>query len=228
MQYNNIKPAVFKSRPNRFIAYGEVEGKEVEIHVKNTGRCKELLIPDRPIYLQYCDNPARKTKWDLISVQKGKRLINIDSQAPNQVVREFLESGKLFGQGKPILVQSEVVYGDSRFDFYVEVENRKIFIEVKGVTLEQDGLVMFPDAPSDRAVKHVEGLIKAVAEGFESYVFFVIQMEDVKYFTPHTEMQAEFTEALKKANKAGVQMMAYDCKVRPDRMEINRPVDVVL
>ena len=217
-------------RPNRFIAYAELNGKKETIHVKNTGRCAELLRPGAVIYVQESDNPERKTKWDLIAVEKetgrGKRLINMDSQIPNRVVQEWIEAGNLFPDVS--LVRPETTYGNSRFDLYVEAGDRKIFIEVKGVTLEEDGVCRFPDAPSDRAVKHLEELIRAKKEGYEAYVFFVIQMKGVSYFTPNTDTHPAFAEALRRAKEAGVEILAYDCNVTPDSIVVSEPVDAVL
>ena len=217
-------------RPNRFIAYAELNGKKETIHVKNTGRCAELLRPGAAIYVQESDNPERKTKWDLIAVEKetgsGKRLINMDSQIPNRVVQEWIEAGNLFPDVS--LVRPETTYGNSRFDLYVEAGERRIFIEVKGVTLEEDGVCRFPDAPSDRAVKHLEELIRAKKEGYEAYVFFVIQMKGVSYFTPNTDTHPAFAEALRRAKEAGVEILAYDCSVAPDSIVVSEPVDVVL
>ena len=217
-------------RPNRFIAYAELNGKKETIHVKNTGRCAELLRPGAVIYVQESDNPERKTKWDLIAVEKetgrGKRLINMDSQIPNRVVQEWIEAGNLFPDVS--LVRPETTYGNSRFDLYVEAGERRIFIEVKGVTLEEDGVCRFPDAPSDRAVKHLEELIRAKKEGYETYVFFVIQMKGVSYFTPNTDTHPAFAEALRRAKEAGVEILAYDCNVTPDSIVVSDPVDAVL
>ena len=226
MKYERISKGVFLERPNRFIAYAELAGKKEVIHVKNTGRCAELLRPGAPIYVQESDNPARKTKWDLIGVEKGSRMINMDSQVPNQVVKEWVEAGNL----KPDirLVRPETTYGNSRFDLYVETGNSRAFIEVKGVTLEEDGVVRFPDAPSDRAVKHLQELEKAVREGYEAYVFFVIQMKGVRYFTPNMDTHPAFCEALKSAKAAGVRLLAYDCRVSGDEIQIADPVPVVL
>lgn len=226
MKYERIERAVFLERPNRFIAYAGICGKKETIHVKNTGRCAELLVPGAVIYVQESRNPSRKTKWDLIAVEKGERLINMDSQIPNQAVREWIEQGK-FIPGIT-LVRPETVYGSSRFDLYVEAGERKIFIEVKGVTLEEGGVCRFPDAPSDRAVKHLEELMRAGKEGYETYVFFVIQMKDVRYFTPNTDTHPAFAEALSRAAAAGVKILAYDCMVEPDKIAIADPVDVVL
>ena len=166
MNYERMQKAVFIERPNRFIAYAQLNGQKETVHVKNTGRCAELLLPGAPVYIQKSGNPARKTKWDLIAVEKGERLINMDSQIPNKVVQEWIEDGNLFRDVR--LVRPETTYGNSRFDLYVEAGERRIFIEVKGVTLEEDGVCRFPDAPSDRAVKHLEELIRAKKEGYET------------------------------------------------------------
>lgn len=226
MKYERISKGTFLERPNRFIAYAELAGKTEVIHVKNTGRCAELLIPGASIYVQESDNPARKTKWDLIGVEKGSRMINMDSQVPNLVVKEWIESGHLTSDIR--MVRPETAYGNSRFDLYVETGSSRIFIEVKGVTLEEEGVVRFPDAPSDRAVKHLQELEKAVREGYEAYVFFVIQMKGVRYFTPNMDTHPAFCEALKSAKAAGVNILAYDCRVSGDRIEIADPVPVVL
>lgn len=226
MRYHDVREARFLFRPNRFIAHVELDGKEEVVHVKNTGRCRELLTPGARVWLEEGKNPDRKTRWDLIAVQKGDRLINMDSQAPNQVAREWLEAGGLFPRADRI--QPEYTYGNSRFDLYAEAEGRKILMEVKGVTLEEEGVVRFPDAPSQRAVKHLEELVRAREEGYETYVFFVIQMKDVKYFTPNRETHPEFAQALAAAAAAGVKILAYDCRVEPDRLEAADPVPVVL
>lgn len=226
MKYERINRAVFLDRPNRFIAHVELNGKKETVHVKNTGRCAELLRPGAEVYIQESGNPARKTKWDLIAVEKGKRLINMDSQIPNRVVQEWIEQGHLFED--ITLIKPETTYGSSRFDLYVETENRKIFIEVKGVTLEEGGVCRFPDAPSDRAVKHLEELMHAKKNGYEAYVFFVIQMKNVSYFTPNVDTHPAFAEALKRAKEAGVEVLAYDCDVTRDSIQIASPVDVVL
>lgn len=226
MNYERIRKAFFIERPNRFIAYVQLDGEKETVHVKNTGRCAELLVPGAPVYIQESVNPARKTKWDLIAVEKGKRMINMDSQIPNKVVQEWIEGGNLFPDVH--LVRPETTYGNSRFDLYVEAGDSRIFIEVKGVTLEEDGVCRFPDAPSDRAVKHMEELVRAKKEGYETYVFFVIQMKDVRYFTPNTDTHPAFAETLKKAAAAGVKILAYDCEVTSDSITIREPVDVVL
>lgn len=234
MRYERIRKAVFIDRPNRFIAHVEMEGSRETVHVKNTGRCAELLVPGSTVYVQESANPERKTKWDLIAVEKavenagvnGRRMINMDSQIPNRVVEEWIREGNLFPDVG--LIRPETTYGSSRFDLYVEAGGKKIFIEVKGVTLEEDGVCRFPDAPSDRAVKHVEELIRAKKDGYEAYVFFVIQMKDVRYFTPNTDTHPAFAEALKRAEEAGVKILAYDCEVTPESIAVRNPVDVVL
>ncbi len=235
MRYQNITKGIFLERPNRFIAYVEIDGKRETVHVKNTGRCGELLIPGTAVYVQESAQPDRKTKWDLVAVEKRcsvrngdgslterLRMVNIDSQAPNQVVKEWLEAGNLIAEITKI--QTECRYGDSRFDLYVEAGERRIFIEVKGVSLEEDGRVRFPDAPSERAVKHVEELIHAVREGYEAIIFFVIQMKDVDYFTPNMDTHPEFGEVLKKAVDRGVEVMAYDCRVERDLIVLEEEV----
>lgn len=229
MKYHHIVKGKFIERPNRFIAYVNVEGEKEnpqKVHVKNTGRCRELLIPGVDVYLEKSDNPNRKTKYDLVKVMKGSRLVNMDSQAPNKVVGEWLREKQLYKD--TTLVVSEKTYGNSRFDFYVEGDGKKAWIEVKGVTLERDGAALFPDAPSERAVKHVEHLIKAREEGYEAYIILVIQMRYVKYFTPNRETHPQFAEVLEKAEKAGVQIMAFDCRVTEDEVSINQPVEVRL
>jgi len=226
MRYERMTVGRFIERPNRFIAYVEIAGQRETVHVKNTGRCKELLIPGAEVFVQRADNPVRKTQWDLIGVKKGKRMINMDSQVTNKVVREWIEEGNLFTG--VTLIRNEVTYKGSRFDLYVECGERKIFIEIKGVTLEDEGAVKFPDAPSERAVKHVRELAEAVKDGYEAYVFFVIQMADVCYFTPYTDMQPAFSEALKAAKAKGVHLLAYECNVGIDRIRITKEVPVIL
>lgn len=227
MRYERITQGSFLERPNRFLAYAELAGKKEVIHVKNTGRCAELLKTGAVIYVQESQNPERKTKWDLIAVEKGDRIINMDSQIPNRVVQDWIEEGNLFEDVR--LVKPETTYCNSRFDLYVETgDKRKIFIEVKGVTLEENGVVRFPDAPSERAVKHLEELGHAVKEGYEAYVFFVIQMKGVRYFTPNRDTHPAFCDALKRAQAAGVHVLAYDCEVSADSIEVNEEVPVVL
>ena len=226
MKYDRIEKGRFLERPNRFIAYVEIFGKTETVHVKNTGRCAEMLVPGATVYVQKSDNPARKTQWDLIAVEKGSRIINMDSQIPNKVVEEWIRKGNLFPNAS--LIRPETTYGHSRFDLYVEVDNRKIFMEIKGVTLEEDGIVRFPDAPTERGVKHVDELAKAVQEGYEAYLFFVVQMSDVKYLAPNRKMHAAFGEAMDRAKAQGVNMLAYTCQVSRDSIEIAEEVPVVL
>ena len=285
MKYQNIREGHFISRPNRFIAKIDIDGQEEVVHVKNTGRCAELLVPGAKVYVQDSQPKAselvladgrtsdseqlqkemqvdvsakstnkgktRKTRWDLIAVRKGDRLINMDSQVPNKIVKEWLEQGR-FVQGslrknsseednserenwnlsnlvgEITKIQPEYTYGQSRIDLYVEAGERKILIEVKGVTLEENGIVRFPDAPSERAVKHVHELKEAIKEGYECYVFFVIQMSGVRYFTPNMDTHPEFGEALQEAAEAGVHVVAYDCLVGEDEIQIQNSVPVVL
>ena len=281
MKYNQVVPGTFLQRPNRFIAHVLISGKEEVCHVKNTGRCRELLIPGCNVYCAVSDNPQRKTKYDLIAVekiiesqtifanagtpsQKIKRspetnstlLVNMDSQAPNAAVKEWLQSGAS-PFGNIDYIKPEYKYGNSRFDFYLECKtetkrtgvssnstekteamqapteiettrSRKIFLEVKGVTLEDNGVVLFPDAPTERGVKHARELIRCHEEGFETYVLFVVQMERALYFTPNSKTHPQFADALCDAQKAGVQLLAYTCKVTPDEMKIDKELKVRL
>ncbi len=222
MKYDNIVQGTFLERPNRFIAICEINGKKEICHVKNTGRCRELLVKDATVYLEKSPNPNRKTQYDLIAVEKNNILINMDSQVVNKVVMEFLP--KLFDDIK--FVKPEYTYGNSRIDFYVETKSEKILIEVKGVTLEDDGVVRFPDAPTERGVKHLKELQKAVLEGYKAYVLFVIQMSDVKYFEPNTNTHPEFAEELRRARDNGVVPLAYDCNVTSESIEIRKPVPI--
>ena len=231
MKYNRVIPGVFLKRPNRFIAHVCIHGKEEVCHVKNTGRCKELLVPGCTVYCAVSDNPKRKTKFDLIAVEKkvesSTLLINMDSQAPNAAVKEWLASGASpFGQID--LLKPECRHGNSRFDFYLECNKRKIFIEVKGVTLEDDGVVLFPDAPTERGVKHVHELIQCHAEGYETYILFVVQMERARYFTPNRKTHPEFADALCEAKQADVELLAYVCTVSPDEMKLDKPLEIKL
>lgn len=226
MQYSNIVKGTFLSRPNRFIAQVIINGQEETVHVKNTGRCKELLIPGTTVYLQHFPNSKRKTAYDLIAVEKGPLLINMDSQAPNKVVGEWLQATEPFG---PItFMKSEYTHGDSRFDFYLEMGDRKLFLEVKGVTLEANGIVRFPDAPTERGVKHLKGLIKCIEEGYEAAVIFVIQFTGGKYFEPNWDTHPEFGTALQEAQAAGVKIIARECYVEPDRLIITGEIPVKL
>ena len=226
MRYEKVVQGRFLNRPNRFIAEVEVNGKTERVHVKNTGRCRELLVPGCCCFLSDSGNPERKTRYDLIAVQKGALLINMDSQAVNTVAEEYLKKGTLFS--KDALIRREVTYGKSRFDFYIEDGARKIFLEVKGVTLENQGIVSFPDAPTERGVKHLNELISAVKDGFECYVLFVIQMKGVKSFSPNDVTHPEFGETLRKAEKNGVRILAMDCQVTPDTLIIAEPVKICL
>ena len=226
MNYKSIVEGRFIERPNRFVARVEIDGVVETVHVKNTGRCKELLQKGARVFLEKSDNPNRSTAYDLVAVQKGERLINMDSQAPNKAVEIWLKEGGLFPD--VTLVRPETKYGNSRFDFYVETGEEKIFIEVKGVTLETDGVVRFPDAPSDRAVKHVQELIEARRAGSRVFVLFVIQMTDVKYFTPNRDTHPAFADALWGAARAGVEVLAYDCRVTADSTRIGEPVKAFL
>ena len=225
MHYANMISGTFLVRPNRFIAHVEMDGQVEIVHVKNTGRCRELLPVGAEVWCQKSDNPSRKTKYDLITVRKGGRLINMDSQAPNIAVKEWLLSG---GLGAVENVRSETTHGDSRFDFSFTLNGKQCFLEVKGVTLEKDGICAFPDAPTERGTKHLRGLQKCVEEGFGGYVLFVIQMSDVIYLHPNDVTDPDFGKALREAAAAGVQVLAVDCAVTEDSMIIRNFVPVVL
>ena len=225
MQYSNMIPGTFLSRPNRFIAHVDIGGKVEIVHVKNTGRCRELLPAGASVWCQTADNPSRKTKYDLITVRKGRRLINMDSQAPNTAAKEWLLSG---GLGPVEKLRAETIYGDSRFDFSFTLHGKPCFLEVKGVTLENDGICAFPDAPTQRGARHLRGLQKCVEEGFGGYVLFVIQMADVKYLHPNDATDPDFAAALREAAASGVQVLAVDCLVTEDTMTIRNVVPVVL
>lgn len=225
MKYENMISGTFLCRPNRFIAHVEIEGKEEIVHVKNTGRCRELLPTGAKVWCHRSNNPNRKTKYDLICVQKGQRLINMDSQAPNAAVGEWLRSG---GLGNVTYIRTEVVYGNSRFDFAFEIDGKPCFMEVKGVTLENDGVCAFPDAPTSRGAKHLKELACAVQEGYRAYVLFVIQMADVKYLHPNDATDPAFSEALRQAAEAGVTVFAMDCEITPDTMILSKEVPVCL
>ena len=225
MKYENMLPGRFLARPNRFIAHVEIDGREEVCHVKNTGRCRELLVPGTTVWCRRDDNPSRKTKYDLIAVEKGARLINMDSQAPNAAAKEWLAAG---GLGQIEDLRSEVTHGDSRYDFAFRKDGCQCYLEVKGVTLENDGVCAFPDAPTERGAKHLRGLEKAAREGFGAYVLFVIQMSDVKYLHPNDATDPAFAQALRDAAAAGVTVLAVDCAVTPDTMHIRQPVLVKL
>lgn len=220
MRYENIKRARFLARPNRFIAHAELDGQEVICHVKNTGRCRELLIPgETTVYIQdHGADTKRKTRYSLIGVEKGNLMINMDSQAPNKVVKEWIQAGE-FLPGITFM-KPEKKYGNSRFDFYLEQGDKKIFLEVKGVTLEEDGVAMFPDAPTKRGVKHIEELIACKEDGYDAYIVFVVQMAGMKVFRPNEKTQPEFGEALRKARIHGVEIIVKNCMVTPDELKI--------
>ncbi len=223
MTYQNVEPGIFLERPNRFIAYVEIGGRVETVHVKNTGRCRELLLRGTRVYCQRCENPARKTKYDLIAVQKGSQLINMDSQAPNAAAAQWLRGG---GLGTLEALRAETVHGDSRFDFSFMKDGRQCFLEVKGVTLENDGVCMFPDAPTARGTKHLHGLIRAAQEGYGAYILFVIQMARAKYLRPNAQTDPDFAAALCSAAAQGVRILAMTCSVEPDAMTIDAPVAV--
>ena len=226
MKYKNTVRAEFCDRPNRFIAHVKINGVMETVHVKNTGRCKELLVPGCPVILEKSDNTARKTAYDLISVCKEGRWINMDSQAPNQAAAEWIQGGGLCPE--EVSVYRERKYGNSRFDIYVESPERKAFIEVKGVTLEENNIVRFPDAPTERGLKHVEELAECMQDGYEAYLLFVIQMKDVRKFQPNWNTHHRFGDALKAAREAGVRILAMDCMIGEDFMRIQDPVEVDL
>lgn len=225
MKYSNMFPGVFLARPNRFIAHVKMDDQTEVVHVKNTGRCRELLPVGAEVWCQKSDNPNRKTKYDLITVRKSHRLINMDSQAPNLAAKEWLAAG---GLGEIKNLRAETKHGDSRFDFSFIRDGKHCFLEVKGVTLENDGICAFPDAPTERGAKHLRGLAESVKEGFGGYVLFVIQMADVKHLHPNDATDPEFGKALREAAANGVQVMAVDCDVTIDEMVIGNFVPVIL
>ena len=226
MKYDNIVKGIFLSRSNRFIAQVLVDGKEETVHVKNTGRCRELLTDRAEVFLERSTNPDRKTKYDLIAVNKNGKLINMDSQIPNDVAGEWLKEGNLFSENA--IIKREVTYGKSRFDFYIEDSDDKIFLEVKGVTLENEGVAMFPDAPTERGVKHINELVSAVESGYKGYILFVIQMEEVHLFKPNDITHKAFGDALRNAEKKGVKIIAVNCKTEKDSIVISKEIEVEL
>ncbi len=226
MQYDAVRPARFLARPNRFIARVELDGREETVHVKNTGRCRELLIPGRTVWLEEARNPARKTKYDLIAVDKDGLLVNMDAQAPNKVFGEWAAAGH-FVPGLTLL-RPETTWGKSRFDFYWEAGERKGFVEVKGCTLEEGDLCRFPDAPTERGVKHLHELCACMAQGYEAAVCFIIQMEGMKSFSPNDDTHPAFGDALRAAHAAGVQVLALGCDVTPDTLTVTHTVPVAL
>lgn len=225
MKYGHMVAGRFLARPNRFIAHVQINGQTEICHVKNTGRCKELLPIGAEVWCEQAANPNRKTKYDLITVKKGDRLINMDSQAPNIAAGEWLAAG---GLGQVESIRPETFHGDSRYDFSFVKDGKTCFLEVKGVTLENDGVCAFPDAPTDRGAKHLRGLTQAVKDGFGAYALFVIQMADVKYLHPNDATDPEFGKALREAAENGVQVMAVDCQVTEDTMVIGSFVEVRL
>ena len=225
MRYEEMIQGKFLARPNRFIAHIEIDGKTEICHVKNTGRCKELLPPGATVWCERSQNPARKTAFDLICVEKGSRLINMDSQAPNAAAKEWLQKG---GLGQIENLKPESTFGNSRFDFSFVKDGKPCFLEVKGVTLENDGVCAFPDAPTTRGAKHLQELTTLAKEGYGAYVLFVIQMEDVKYLHPNDITDPDFGKALREAAQASVQILAMDCKVTPDTMTLNKPIKIKL
>lgn len=226
MKYENTVSGVFIERPNRFIARVSVGGEEKICHVKNTGRCRELLLPGARVILQRFEPGKRKTEYDLIAVYKGDMLINMDSQAPNAVFGELLSEGGFIPSVEAI--RPECRFGDSRFDFYFEVAGRGCFAEVKGVTLEQDGVVLFPDAPTERGVKHIRELISAARAGYDAYIVFVVQMEKCRYFTPNRQTHPAFADALAEARAAGVGIRAFRCLVTESTLRLSDEVEVRL
>ena len=225
MQYKNIVPGIFLKRPNRFIAHIEIDGKEEICHVKNTGRCRELLPSGACVWCEKSNNPTRKTAYDLITVRKGNRLINMDSQAPNAAAKEWLENG---GLGSIENLRPESRHGESRFDFSFTKDGIPCFLEVKGITLETDGVCAFPDAPTTRGAKHLRELTQLAKNGYGAYILFVIQMSDVAYLHPNDATDPDFGKALREAADAGVKILAMDCAITPDTMEIHSPVEVRL
>ena len=224
MRYGEVKRGRFLARPNRFVAHVELEGELVVCHVKNTGRCRELLTPSATVYLERAENPARKTPYDLIAVEKGDLLINMDAQAPNRVFGEWAEHFL----PETAVVRPEFTWEDSRFDFRLEDSLGPCFVEVKGVTLEQDGLALFPDAPTERGVKHLRGLRRAVEQGYRAAVFFVVQMKGPRLFRPNDDTPPAFGQALREAAAAGVGVYAWDCAVTPESLTLDAPVEVAL
>ena len=225
MIYDNMVPGVFLARPNRFIAYVRLGERDEIVHVKNTGRCRELLTPGAQVWCQQSGNPNRKTKYDLICVRKGQRLINMDAQAPNIAAASWLRDG---GLGEIRDLRAETVHGDSRFDFSFTLDGKPCFLEVKGVTLERDGVCAFPDAPTQRGAKHLRVLIQAAAEGYGAFVLFVIQMEHVRWLSPNDDTDPDFAAALRQAAVSGVRVLAAECAVTPESMVITKPVPVKL
>lgn len=228
MKYQQIVQGIFLKRVNRFIAHVLINQVEHVVHVKNTGRCRELLIPGAVVILEPSQKPERKTAFSLIAVYKGETLINMDSQVPNYVVVEGLKAGKISEIRMAQNIKKEVTYGNSRFDIYFEAGEKKNFIEVKGVTLEEDGTAMFPDAPTLRGTKHVYEMIHAVAAGYGGYIFLLIQMKGVHCFRPNIKMDPDFAQALTLADAKGVTVLAYDAQVREDEIILGNKIPIIL
>ena len=226
MTYPNIRSGKFLARPNRFIAHVEVDGATEVCHVKNTGRCRELLVPGATVWLVESDDPRRKTRFDLVAVEKGALLVNMDSQAPNHIFREWVQAGN-FRPGLKLL-RGETTFGNSRFDFYWEDSEKRGFVEIKGVTLETDGVVRFPDAPTQRGVKHLEELMAAKAAGYEAAVCFIVQMEGMKHLEPNDATHPEFGQALRRCAAAGVEVFALECETAPGYVKAVREIPVKL
>lgn len=228
MKYCYIKEAVFLERMNRFTAQVCLDGKKETVHVKNTGRCREILKPGATVFIEEASGTKRKTKYSLVSAYKNKTLINIDSQAPNVLVYEAIKKGIIDEFKNVHLLKKESAYGSSRFDLYYETDKSKGFIEVKGVTLEENGIAKFPDAPTQRGTKHIREMINAVKEGYRGYILFVIQLKGVNSFMPNFEMDRKFAIALKDAKKAGVNVLAYDCMVNKYEIFLDKKVGVAI
>ena len=230
MKYNKkIVTAEFISRPNRFNAVVKLNREEITVHVPNTGRCRELLIPGCTVFLREELNPTRKTPYDLVAVYKEDKLISIDSQIPNKVVEEALKNGKVKELSQYTKILREKTFGKSRFDFKISNdENEEYFLEVKGVTLEDKGYARFPDAPTERGAKHLLELVEAKKQGYGAWAMFLIQLKDVNKFSPNDERDQEFGKALRFAKENGVDIFAYNCIVTEDRIEINEPVEIIL
>lgn len=224
VHYENMVSGKFIDRPNRFIALVEINGHIEKAHVMNTGRCRELLIPGTDIFCQQHDDPKRKTKYSLVTVKKGEQLVNMDSQVPNRLAAQMIEEGRILPE--PVIVQREKTYGDSRFDIYAESGSRRMYAEVKGVTLEEDGTARFPDAPTQRGMKHIRGLIQAVKDGYEAALIFIIQMKGVYQFEPNVRTQPEFAALLYEAIDCGVVVKAYDCVVTKDSITVDREIPI--
>ncbi|NLW41255.1 MAG: DNA/RNA nuclease SfsA [Tissierellia bacterium] len=228
MKYKNVVEAIFINRPNRFIANVVIDGKLEKVHVKNTGRCKEILTEGTRVYLEKANKPNRRTRYSLISAYKGDLLINIDSQVPNEVVYSSIRENKIEELIDVDILKKEVNYRGSRFDLYYEKGDEKGFIEVKGVTLEIDGLSLFPDAPTERGTRHIREIIQSVEEGYNSYIFFLVQIPEIKFFKPHEEMDKAFSHALLEAKEKGVNILAYNSLVTKDEILLGQRIKVLI